>query len=104
MASAITKSERLSNALKRARDRAEEATERGTRATLVVVGGGAAGFIEAKYPTIGVSTLSPATLIGGAALLVGLTGFAKAYSDELVSVGAGMLAGVAKDEVKQHFS
>lgn len=102
--SQLTRAERLSNALARARDKVEHTTRLGTQAGLTVAGGIAAGWIEAKKPTIGSSNFSTVTLVGSALLGAGLLGFAKGYSDELVAAGAGMLAGSAKDEARQYFA
>ena len=104
MANAISKAERLSKALSSARGKARESARLGTRAVVTVTGGVAAGWCDAKYPTIGSTNVQTATAVGALAVLLGLAGFADDYSDELVAGGAGMLAAKASDAAEQYFN
>lgn len=101
---ALARAERLSASLKRVKEQAKNTTRRGISAGATLAGAGAAGFLDAKLPNVGSSTLPTSVMVGLAALGVGLLGLLDEHSDHLVAAGSGMLSPYARDEAKAFFS
>jgi hypothetical protein len=99
----LARVERLKSALSVARGHARETARLGTSALVTVGGGVAAGWINAKYPTFANTTVQTTTALGVLAIACALSGLCDEYSDEVCSLGAGMLAAQAADESEKYF-
>jgi hypothetical protein len=101
---ALARAERLSASLKRVKEQAKNTTRRGISAGATLIGAAGAGFLDAKMPSVGSSTLPTSAIVGLGALGVGLLGLLDEHSDHLVVAGAGMLSPYVRDEAKAFFS
>jgi hypothetical protein len=101
---ALARAERYAASLKRVKEQAKQTTRRGISAGATLAGAGAAGFLDAKMPTVGSSTLPTSVLFGLGLLGVGLLGLLDEHSDHLVAAGAGAVGPYVRDESKAFFS
>jgi hypothetical protein len=101
---ALARAERYAASLKRVKEQAKATTKRGISAGATFGGAGVAGFLDAKMPTMGSSTLPTSVVVGLGALGVGLLGLLDEYSDHLVAAGAGCVAPYVRDEAKSFFT
>ena len=67
----------------------------------VVAGGAAAGFIQAKMPTIGTSTVPTAAVVGAALTALAMSGVFDDEGDRIALFGAGILAATAAAETEK---
>jgi hypothetical protein len=101
----VAKAERMQNTIDRQRNKLQEGARLGTGAFITGVGGGvAAGWLQAKYPTIGNTSISSSGGVGMVLVFGALSGVLDDYSDELCALGAGMLAASISREAEQYFA
>lgn len=101
---ALARAERYAASLKKVKEEAKNTARRGISAGATLAGAAGAGFLDAKLPNLGSSTVPTSVVVGLGALGIGLLGLLDEYSDHLVAVGAGALAPYARDESKAFFS
>lgn len=101
---ALARAERYAASLKRLKEEAKHTTRRAISAGATFAGAGAAGFLDAKAPTMGSSNLPTSVAAGLGALAVGLLGLLDEHSDYLVAAGAGAVSPYLRDEAKAFFS
>jgi hypothetical protein len=101
----IAKQERTETALKNTRNKLREGARLASNSLITSMGGGvAAGFCNAKYPTL-LGTGVPTTgAIGAVLVFASMTGYLDEYSDEAAALGAGMLAVAVSDEAEKYFA
>ena len=104
MSTALARAERLAASLKRVKEEAKHTTRRVISTGATLAGAGAAGFLDAKMPTMGSSTVPTSVVVGLGALALGLFGVLDEYSDHLVAAGAGAVGPYVRDESKAFFS
>lgn len=101
----VAKAERLQNTIDRQRDKIREGARLGSGALITGLGGGvAAGWLQAKFPTIGNTSISSSGGVGMVLVFGALSGVLDDYSDELCALGAGMLAASISREAEQYFA
>lgn len=101
----LAKAERMQNTIERQRDKIKEGARLGSGALITGLGGGvAAGWLQAKYPTIGNTSVSTSGGVGMALVFGALSGVLEEYSEQLCALGAGMLAASIAREAEQYFA
>ena len=101
----VAKAERMQNTIDRQRDKIKEGARLGSSALITGLGGGvAAGRLQAKYGTIGETTISASGGVGMVLVFGALSGVLEEYSDELCALGSGMLAASIAREAEQYFA
>jgi hypothetical protein len=101
---ALARAERYAATLKRVKEEAKATTKRAVSGGTTLLGAAGAGFLDAKLPAVGASSLPTSVVVGLGALGVGLLGVLDEYSDHLVAAGAGALSPYVRDESKAFFS
>lgn len=97
MSTAITRAsfDRLKARLQNVKAEAKHATKVGVTSLVVVGGGAAAGAITAKFPVLPGTNVPMAAAVGSALIAAAMTGMLEDQSDNVASIGAGMLAAIA---------
>lgn len=97
MSTAITRAsfDRLKARLANVKNEAKHATKVGVTSLVVVGGGAAAGAITAKFPLLPGTNVPTAAAVGSALIAAAMTGMLEDQSDNVASIGAGMLAAIA---------
>lgn len=101
VAAAREKIQRMRAQLANVKDDAKRAAKMGVDSVIVVAGGAAAGFIQAKMPTIGTSTVPTAGVVGAAVTALAMSGVLDDEGDRALLFGAGILAAVAAAETEK---
>ena len=103
MTTAITRAsvDRLKARLAGMREDAKHATKVGVQSLVVVGGGAAAGVISAKMPYLPGTQVPTAAAVGTALVAAAMTGMLDDQSDNVASLGAGMLAAIAARETER---
>ncbi len=101
----LAKAERMQSTIDRQRNKIQEGARLGSVALITGLGGGvAAGWLQAKYPTIGNTSISSSGGVGMVLVFGALSGVLEDYSDELCALGAGLLAASISREAEQYFA
>lgn len=101
----VAKAERMANTIEKQRNKIQEGARLGSSALITGLGGGvAAGWLQAKYPTIGNTSVPSSAGVGIVLVFGALSGVLEEYSDELCALGAGMLAATISKEAEQYFA
>lgn len=95
---ALNRLARVRTTLQSYKKQAEKAAVVGTHSILTVAGGGIAGFVGVKVPTIPGTEVPTALALGVLLVGAGALDLGGEYSDEAAALGAGMLAGLAATE------
>lgn len=103
MSTAITRAsvDRLKARLASMKDDAKHATKVGVQSLVVVGGGAAAGLISAKMPYLPGTQVPTAAAVGTALVAAAMTGMLDDQSDNVASLGSGMLAAMAARETER---
>jgi hypothetical protein len=99
----LTRYERLKGQLSNVRAELKEGARIGTNSMLVSGGGIIAGYFQARHPVIPNTTFPTAAAVGSGLVIGGLSGVFDDYSDQLASLGSGMLAVVFASEAQKYF-
>lgn len=103
MSTSLTRAsyDRLKARLANVKNEAKHATKVGVTSLVVVSGGAAAGAISAKMPFLPGTNVPTAAAVGSAMIAAAMTGMLEDQSDNVASLGAGMLAAVAARETER---
>lgn len=103
MSTSLTRAsyDRLKARLANVKNEAKHATKVGVTSLVVVGGGAAAGAISAKMPFLPGTNVPTAAAVGSAMIAAAMTGMLDDQSDNVASIGAGMLAAVAARETER---
>jgi hypothetical protein len=103
MSTSLTRAsyDRLKARLANVKNEAKHATKVGVTSLVVVGGGAAAGAISAKMPFLPGTNVPTAAAVGSAMIAAAMTGMLEDQSDNVASLGAGMLAAVAARETER---
>lgn len=102
--SAMTRYERMTGQLRRVKEELRNGARIGTQVLSNGAGGVAAGFVEAKYPTIPNTTLKTNAVVGSALAMGAVTGLFSEHSDNVGALAGGMLAYALGKESEAYFS
>lgn len=94
------KLERARSIAKAARVQGARVMQQSVQSAMIVAGGGLAGVLDAKMPTLGSTGVKTSLALGGALVAAALFELAGEYSDEMAALGAGMLAVDAAERAK----
>lgn len=101
----VAKAERMQSTIEKQRDKLKEGARLGSGALITSIGGGVgAGWLNAKYPTIGNTSISSSGGVGLVLVFGALSGVLEEYSEQLCALGAGMLAATVAREAEQYFA
>lgn len=100
----LARIEALTSRLKNVREKSKQGVKIGTSAAITVTGGGAAGALEAKMPTLPNTNVSTAGALGAAGVFAAMSGFLDEHSDHLGNFAGGMLAFVVGKETEKYCS
>lgn len=85
----------LKSKLARLREQGELATKKFAGSAMAVAGGAGAGWVEAKYPTLGSSNVSTNVALSLSVGVAALADVGGKYNDELMALANGLAAGTA---------